>query len=220
MKREGFGIANPEQYRRLLNSFPHAYLSDNPEARKTIPISLVHVFSCLGRHYGLDVFPVNFPSVVLARVHTWAPWGPDGFMSGSPIEGVDVSPSNAVMMLLRASRNMVASMRQREIGFAFSDAPLLLCPDDVEPLSLLRATGQLPCMECYTLSMALVPLLDEPPLLQEDREAITIPPKWRTEVDVKYFVGQVLRHTDIEYYGCIIGWDVSIFLFRLQFFLF
>jgi hypothetical protein len=164
--------------------------------------------------------------------------GPDGFMSGSPIEGVDVSPSNAVMMLLRASRNMVASMRQREIGFAFSDAQwaifcaftlqLLLCPDDVEPLSLLRATGQLPCMECYTLSMALVPLLDEPrreplqdycerALLQEDREAITIPPKWRTEVDVKYFVGQVLRHTDIEYYGCIIGWDVSIFLFRLSF---
>ena len=164
--------------------------------------------------------------------------GPDGFMSGSPIEGVPVSPSNATMMLLRASRNMVASMRQREIGFAFSDAQwaifcaftlqLLLCPDDIEPLSLLRATGQLPCMECYTLSIALAPLLDEPrreplqdycerAILQEDREAITVPPKRRTEVDVKYFVGQVLRHKEIEYYGCIIGWDVSTFLFLPDF---
>nr|AAZ14905.1 conserved hypothetical protein [Coprinellus disseminatus] len=249
MRGEGFGMPNPEQYRRLLNSFPHSYLSDNPDARKTIPLSLIHVFSCLGRHYGLDIDLVNFPGAVLARVNVedyspdgfflvnMAHVGPDDFIFGAAAAGGDTSPSNSVMMLLRASRNMVASMRQRELGFAFSDAQwaifcaftiqLLLSPEDTEPLSLLRATGHLPYMECYTLLMALAPLLDEPrrgplqsycerSLMQEDREAITVTPKRRTEVDVKYFIGQVLRHKELEYYGCIIGWDVSDFYLPLS----
>lgn len=239
MNSVGYGVANPEQYRRLLNSFPHYYLSDDPEARKTIPLALVHIFSCLGRHYGLDVYPVNFPRVVLARVNV-AGHPPDGFFlvnlatTGSdfvipaPTESIEVMASNALTVLTRASRNVLASMQQHRITFGLSDAhwsifciftiQLLLCPEDEEPLHLVKATGNLPCMECYTFLMALVPLLDEPrreplkeychrSLMQEDREAITMPPKRRTEVDVKYFVGQVMLHKELDYYGCIIGWD-------------
>lgn len=159
--------------------------------------------------------------------------GHQEFIIALPLEGALVPSSNAVMMLLRASRNIVASMRQREVGFAYEDAQLaifcaftiqlLLNPEPDEPLSLLRATGALPSMECYTLSTALVPLLENPrrealedycrgALAHEEREAFATAPKLRTDANVKHFIGQVLRHTELEYYGCIIGWDVGILL--------
>lgn len=116
----------------ISNHFPHLYLTTN---KRTIPISLVHIFVSLARDLGISASPVEFPTRVLA--HVSSPPGSDDFLVdvygadtkaivslrndipamllrlGVPPSNLSqyISPCGASPMLLRAARNILASFR-------------------------------------------------------------------------------------------------------------
>lgn len=122
-----------DHFHDIMNHFPHCYLSTH---KRSIPISLVHVFVAIARRLGIAASPVNFPARVL--VHAFSP-GPhtseiyvDVFGSHihpilsatedipqmllragvSPYSiGQYLSPCPAAPMLLRAARNILGSYR-------------------------------------------------------------------------------------------------------------
>ncbi|KAJ6503359.1 Hemimethylated DNA-binding protein YccV like-domain-containing protein [Mycena vitilis] len=132
MHEQGFGAVEPARFYDIENHFPHLYLTTN---KRSIPISLVHVFVSLARQLGISASPVEFPARVLA--HVACPPGADDFLvdvygaGTQPILSIRtdiptmllrlgipptdlsqyVSPCGASPMLLRAARNILASFR-------------------------------------------------------------------------------------------------------------
>ncbi|KAJ7207393.1 hypothetical protein B0H12DRAFT_1158814 [Mycena haematopus] len=133
MHEQGFGAVEPTRFYDISNHFPHLYLTTN---KRSIPISLVHIFVSIARHLGISASPVEFPARVLA--HVSSPAGSDDFLVdvyasdtkaivslrnddvpimlmrlGIPPDHLSqyVSPCGATPMLLRAARNILASFR-------------------------------------------------------------------------------------------------------------
>ncbi|KAF7339324.1 F-box domain-containing protein [Mycena sanguinolenta] len=132
MHEQGFGAVEPSRFYDISNHFPHLYLTTN---KRSIPISLVHIFVSIARHLGISASPVEFPGRVLA--HVSSPAGSDDFLVDvyasdtkaivslrndvprmlgrfgiSPDHMFQyVSPCGASPMLLRAARNILASFR-------------------------------------------------------------------------------------------------------------
>ncbi|KAJ7361565.1 YccV-like-domain-containing protein [Mycena albidolilacea] len=132
MHEQGFGAVEPSRFYDISNHFPHLYLTTN---KRSIPISLVHIFVSLARHLGISASPVEFPARVLA--HVPSPAGSDDFLVdvyasdtkaivslrddvpvmltrlGIPVEQLHqyISPCGGAPMLLRAARNILASFR-------------------------------------------------------------------------------------------------------------
>ncbi|KAK2461552.1 hypothetical protein APHAL10511_006015 [Amanita phalloides] len=135
MYLQGFGIAEPRQYRAMLNHFPHSYLMTN---KRTLPISLAHIFIAISRRFGIDASPINFPGVVLVHVATQGSEVPDIIVNPStmdpakcimripddiqavtpnfPVSAESLSrllvPSNAKAMLVRASHNILFAFQE------------------------------------------------------------------------------------------------------------
>ncbi|KAK0208777.1 hypothetical protein DFS33DRAFT_1305544 [Desarmillaria ectypa] len=132
MRSEGFDAVDPENFHLLLNILPHAYLTSN---KKTIPISLVHIFVAISRALGVHASPVDFPARVLVHVSTPDPLTDDFYVdvygsSTKPIltlrediaallmqHGIPpqsmvqyISPCAGPSMLLRTSRNILSSV--------------------------------------------------------------------------------------------------------------
>ncbi|KAF7311111.1 F-box domain-containing protein [Mycena chlorophos] len=128
-EEEGFGPVDSIRFYDILNHFPHAYLATN---KKTIPLSLVHVFVSLARHIGIPASPVEFPGRVLAHIASQP--GADDFMMdvygsavvslrhdlpgmlhrlGIPPDDLEryITPCGAAPMLLRAARNIFAALQ-------------------------------------------------------------------------------------------------------------
>ncbi|KAJ6519994.1 YccV-like-domain-containing protein [Mycena sanguinolenta] len=131
MHEQGFGAVEPSHFYDISNHFPHLYLTN----KRSIPISLVHVFVSIARHLGISASPVEFPARVLA--HVPSPAGSDDFLVdvyASDTKAIVslrndvprmlgrlgispdhlsqyVSPCGASPMLLRAARNILASFR-------------------------------------------------------------------------------------------------------------
>ncbi|KAJ8084436.1 hypothetical protein PM082_003206 [Marasmius tenuissimus] len=128
----GFGPVDARSFHNIDHQFPHSYLTSN---RKSIPISLVHVFVAIARSLGVQASPVDFPFRVL--VHVCQPWEDDDddfyvdtFDRNNPIlsaeddiprllsrQGVSanratdlISPCGAIPMVLRAGRNVMAAL--------------------------------------------------------------------------------------------------------------
>lgn len=90
MYSQGFGIAErafiswtyhfctkrslfiARQYRQVLDHFPHSYLMTS---KRTLPISLVHIFVAISRRVGIEASPINFPGTVIVHVATRQPEG-------------------------------------------------------------------------------------------------------------------------------------------------
>ncbi|KAK7064086.1 F-box domain-containing protein [Favolaschia claudopus] len=134
MHEQGFGAVEPTRFYDISNHFPHLYLTTH---KRSIPLSLVHVFVFLSRHCCASLYtsPVEFPARVLA--HVSSPPGSDDFLvdvyasnskailslrSDVPVMltrlGISpdnfnqyISPCGAAPMLLRAARNILASFR-------------------------------------------------------------------------------------------------------------
>ncbi|KAK0198869.1 hypothetical protein F5146DRAFT_1021313 [Armillaria mellea] len=132
MRSEGFDAVDPENFHSLQNILPHAYLTSN---KKTIPISLVHIFVAIARALGVHASPVDFPARVLVHVSTPNPLIDDFYVDvyGSSIKPIltlreDItallmqhgippqsmvqytSPCAGPSMLLRTSRNILSSV--------------------------------------------------------------------------------------------------------------
>ncbi|KAF8640838.1 hypothetical protein AX17_000487 [Amanita inopinata Kibby_2008] len=134
MYMQGFGIAE-RRFRKMLNHFPHSYLTTN---RRTLPISLVHVFVAISTRIGVNASPVDFPGTVIAHVEVQRPESHVLFVNPSTMDATtcimdipaDVQtmvarlpiapesmagllvPCKATSMLIRASRNLLAAFQE------------------------------------------------------------------------------------------------------------
>jgi F-box protein 21 len=117
-------------YSNPLVHLPHSYLTTH---KRTIPISLVHIFVTIARGLGLQASPIPFPHRVLAHVAAPNPNEKDIYvdvfdaailsaegeltvlMAANGIAPVDmtayITPCGAREMLLRSARNMMSSLQ-------------------------------------------------------------------------------------------------------------
>ncbi|KAF5368433.1 hypothetical protein D9758_002258 [Tetrapyrgos nigripes] len=130
LRSQGFGPVEAPNFHNMANLFPHSYLTTN---KKTIPLSLVHVFVAIARGLGIAASPVAFPMRVIAHVSSPDPSVDDFYVDvfGSedkailslrrdiPVllarQGVlspvdHISPCLATPMLLRTGRNILAAL--------------------------------------------------------------------------------------------------------------
>lgn len=268
MAREGFGAVEREcrpksplavndfltahAFHNINNIFPHKYLTTN---KKSIPISLVHIFVAVARGLGISASPVDFPQRVLAHISSPDPTADDFYVDvfgaetkmilslredivnlvmrhGIPPQSMApyISPSLSPPMLLRTSRNILASLNA---GIVVADnqprVPLYLA----FTLYLLmttreqfaaRATAYMGLVDCVTvLPQSIAPIFPEGSAvrehLEEKRRSVielhsrTIPVSLRSAREnqhVKFHVGTIFQHKTYKYKGCICAWDVRI----------
>ncbi|PFH49695.1 hypothetical protein AMATHDRAFT_147095 [Amanita thiersii Skay4041] len=157
MQMHGFGIAEHGHFRRMLNHFPHSYISTN---KRTLPISLVHIFVAVSRRIGVRASPVDFPNIVIVHVAAVKQGEEDLFINPStpdvincvmeipddieplvsrllvvpePITALLV-PCEARPMLLRASRNILAAF-QEDVTLEYDDGhPAMLAAITIQLL--------------------------------------------------------------------------------------
>ncbi|PCH33952.1 hypothetical protein WOLCODRAFT_160478 [Wolfiporia cocos MD-104 SS10] len=55
-----------DDFYKILNQFPHALMHE--EHRRTIPMSLVYIFSAVARRLGVRASPTNYPSKVMCHI--------------------------------------------------------------------------------------------------------------------------------------------------------
>lgn len=140
-------ISSAEKFFIVLNQFPHAYLAHN---KRTIPISLAHVFVAIALRLGIEASPLDYPGKVLVRVVSPHPEIDDVFidvfsMNVDPIldtqdhvpvmlnqAGLDpqtigryLTPCGGAAMLLRVARNILAATRGAE-DFSYSTSQAAL----------------------------------------------------------------------------------------------
>ncbi|CAA7265914.1 unnamed protein product [Cyclocybe aegerita] len=133
MREDGFSAPSKQEYQDILNNFPHASLTTK---KRTIPISLAHIYAAIGTRLGIDVSPVNFPGTVLAHVLPREPGAEPLIINASasqPQQAVGnlsiadpvpawnamhgysnirefLVPCSGQLMLLRASNNILSSL--------------------------------------------------------------------------------------------------------------
>ncbi|TFK36986.1 hypothetical protein BDQ12DRAFT_736713 [Crucibulum laeve] len=210
MRDRDFGPVDDSdaQYRRMLNLFPHAYLTTH---RKTIPISLIHVFVALARRLGVDASPVNFPGTVLAHISLPAPgntsiyinaFAPDvagcivNFEAGSPHLYSNMSeylaPVGSSLMLLRSARNILSAattvVRELRVGFQVPLCVHLLFQADNRSILEILANMTLNPLDCATF------LLDKvAPTLQVGRLQHLLRQCCRTVLQAENHAAQVMK---------------------------
>ncbi|KAF8167626.1 hypothetical protein B0H34DRAFT_24380 [Crassisporium funariophilum] len=244
MQGRGFVLPSGQEFNSVLHNYPHAYLSTN---KKTIPICLVHVFVAIGSRLHLNASPINFPGTVLAYV---LPPGaakpiivnPSASSSRRFIIDPDLQdpimqmvPSNVLIpeyfqpctgmaMLLRASRNVLASIvATHEVprGIVHPSVLMAACVHllfqaDDRTVERLFLNITLQPLDCIFLLDSLAPCLIErcKTLIErhcqaELADAATTEGDIHSRVDkpVKYFVGMAFVHARYGYLGFIYGWD-------------
>ncbi|KAF7303238.1 F-box domain-containing protein [Mycena kentingensis (nom. inval.)] len=185
MQEKDFGPVSSADFYNINNHFAHAYLTTN---KRTIPISLVHVFVFLARHIGIEASPVEFPGRVLA--HIPSPPGVDDFLVdvfaasivslrtdlpemlmhiGVPPDNIEryISPCGAGPMLLRSARNIFASLRHtgtvpQAAVYVTVCIHLLLASEPQLVAHLLSSVPPLDPLYCSTFLADLQPFLHGP----------------------------------------------------------
>lgn len=243
-------------FHQLRNLLPHLYLTTY---KKTIPLSLVHIFVSIARSLGITASPVDFPVRVLAHISDPAPNKDDFYVDvyGSSTQAIlslredipallarqgigpasieeFIAPCGANSMILRNTRNILASLRtdspplhQPSALLAFTIYSLLPLNNDAYKRVAEQVLSQAEPLDCATfLSQTLIPCLalvgaaEMQKLLSEgcqkvleDEETVAKAIKLRSSKDkpVQYFVGMLFEHKKYQYTGLIIGWDVSMF---------
>ncbi|TFK77364.1 YccV-like-domain-containing protein [Pluteus cervinus] len=195
MSSKGFGLAEPHNFLKVLNQFPHAYLSTNKE---TIPISLVHVFVAISRRLGIQASPIDFPAKVLvhvARPNSDVDLFLDVCRRDSPIINVTteihstyerqlgipaqeavryINPVGGAKMILRVARNILSASREGpDFSYGVSHCALqaslcihLLLTNERQLASNILANVEILPLDCATyLPSVLAPAL---PMASED----------------------------------------------------
>ncbi|KAJ7161406.1 YccV-like-domain-containing protein [Mycena crocata] len=186
MHGQGFGAVEPSQFHNISNNFPHLYLTTT---KRSIPISLVHIFVAIARHMGISASPVEFPNRVLA--HIPSPPGADDFLVdvygsdtkalvslrndiptmlmrlGIPPDNLTqyISPCGGAPMLLRAARNILSSFRNDASRSATQSALYaavcihLLFTSETQLVAHMLSHVDLDPLHCATFLADLQPLL-------------------------------------------------------------
>ena len=229
----------PGSNSNVMNNFPHAFLTTN---KQTLPISLVHIFTAIATRLGLNASPINFPGTVLAHVlprHEAAEpiivntaSHPTNTILNPQINSLDATnlppfhPCTGLLMLMRASRNILSSLMSiHDVRPSILHPSLLLsicvhllfqADDDI--LDRLLADAYLQAWDCIFLLERLAPSLmsrcrgmirSHCQTVLDAEAAAELSIHSRTGVPVKYFVGMAFEHVKYKYIGFIYGWHVS-----------
>lgn len=224
-----------------MNNFPHAYLTTN---KQTLPLCLVHIFTAIATRLGLNVSPINFPGTVLAHVlprhEVTEPVivnpsvaHPANLILNSMIEpftGIsnttNFQPCTGLLMLLRASRNILSSLVPIDDvpqsilhpSLLLSICVHLLFQADNDTLNTLLSNICLEAWDCIMLLDRLVPslvarcqakVISHCQTVLNAEAAAELKIHNRSDKPVKYFVGMAFVHAKYKYVGFIYGWDVS-----------
>ncbi|KAG2062271.1 YccV-like-domain-containing protein [Suillus hirtellus] len=250
----GFEAADGERFHMLQNRFPHLFLTTH---QATIPISLVYIFVCIARKMGVTAAPTDFPSRVLAVVSSPHPHVSEFFVDvfGSRTQAILtlhddiprfliqvgihtntilpwISSASSTSMLLRASRNVLASVNNFPAGAAAPEVELhtaiyaslminaIFMNDRRYLLNIIKHINRFLLDLLPVLVDSLTPLLH--PYLQEQltthcnaimedekEAATTFHPRSALTREVKFFVGMVFKHAAHGYVGYVYGWDPS-----------
>ncbi|KAG0707460.1 YccV-like-domain-containing protein [Suillus ampliporus] len=249
----GFEAADGHRFHMLQNRFPHLFLTTH---KATIPISLVYVFVCIAQKMGVTAAPVDFPTRVLAVVSSPDPDVSDIFVDvfGSRTQAIlslrddipqfllqagitptsmirYITPASSTSMLVRASRNVLAS---------FSNFPANPVSEDVLHtafyaslmvnvifmnnhrylLNIMKHINRFLLDLLPVLVDSLTPLLNShlqeqltkhcKAVMEDEKEAAaTSHPRSTLIREMKFFVGMIFNHAAHGYVGYIYGWDPS-----------
>ncbi|KAF9056111.1 hypothetical protein BJ165DRAFT_477418 [Panaeolus papilionaceus] len=187
MFQSGFGRYVDDHFSfDILNNFPHAYLSTN---KRTLPISLVHIFVAICSRLSIRASPINFPGTVLAHVEPADPTKDAIYINPSAADHDVVvtlsspvitrfnttpqtitrflTPCNGLPMLVRASRNILGMAVSRADGSPYIDHSAILVPlcthmiftSDRRTVSSLLDIFKLDPMDIIFLQQHVLPLL-------------------------------------------------------------
>ncbi|KIJ66265.1 hypothetical protein HYDPIDRAFT_86448 [Hydnomerulius pinastri MD-312] len=250
----GFRAAEQSRFHIFNTRFPHWFLTTHKD---TIPISLVYVFVCIARRLGITAAPMDFPARVLAIVSSPDPSVSDIFVDVfgsrnlailsiqedvprllmdagiSPFSIMRyVQPAGVASMVIRASRNILASFSllppgenvpEGDLHAAFYvglTVNLVFMNDRRYLLNIMKHIGRFPLDILSVLTDALAPALDPPIREQllvsckaahedEDEAAAAVTLRSAIATPVKHFVGMIFKHAKYEYFGYIYGWEPS-----------
>ncbi|KAF8899011.1 hypothetical protein BD779DRAFT_1666757 [Infundibulicybe gibba] len=193
MRSQGFELARPDRFIRILNSYPHACLTSH---KQTIPLSLVYFFTSISHRLGIPAYPAGFPGRVFAHIPPLNP-REDGFYldisteTGPILEGevsarlmahgmppsLPLVPRNGPEMLIRAAGNIFQAFREAvdmsgslraRIALQTIACIYLLLPQEIDlPFAIMRGEVAFSAVDCVTfLPNTLVPLLASNPAAQ------------------------------------------------------
>lgn len=249
----GFEAADGQQFHMLQNRFPHLFLTTH---KATIPISLVYVFVCIARKMGVAASPVDFPTRVLAVVSSPDPNVSEFFVDvfGSRTQAILtlhgdipqflvqagitatsmlrwISPASSTSMLVRASRNVLASVYSFPAGavpevvlhtafYASLVVNVIFMNDHRYLLNIMKHINWFLLDLLPVLVDSLTPLLNPhlqeqltthcKAIMEDEKEAAaTSHPRSALTREVKFFVGMVFKHATHGYVGYVYGWDPS-----------
>ncbi|EIW87019.1 YccV-like-domain-containing protein [Coniophora puteana RWD-64-598 SS2] len=254
MRKEGFQPANIRRFHDVYNRFPHFFLSSH---KPSIPLSLVFVFVCIARRLGIHASAVDFPGRVLAHVRSPHEEVTDIFVDvfGSETQAIlsvtldiprllmesgvlpsameqYISPARTHAMLVRASRNILASFSVLQTDMMLSEADihtafyagltvnLLFTSDRRFLFNMMRHIDRFPLDIPAVLVKSLAPVLNsiarnqllemtQKALEAEEEENSQVHLRSGGEVQIQFFVGTVFRHKRFDYIGYVIGWDAK-----------
>ncbi|KAG1757181.1 YccV-like-domain-containing protein [Suillus lakei] len=249
----GFEAADGQRFHMLQNRFPHLFLTTH---KATIPISLVYIFVCIARKIGVTAAPVDFPTRVLAVVSSPDPDVSDIFVDvfGSRTQAIltlhddiphflvqagitatsmlrYITPASSTSMLVRASRNVLASFSNFPAGavpevvlhtafYASLVVNVIFMNSHRYLLNIIKHINRFLLDLLPVLVDSLTPLLNQPlqeqlmmhckAVMEDEKEAATTShPRSAPAREVKFFVGMVFKHAAHGYVGYIYGWDPS-----------
>lgn len=146
-----------------------------------------------------------------------------------------VQPASTASMVVRASRNILASfsflppmesVSEGDLHTAFYvglTVNLIFMNDRRYLLNIMKHIGRFPLDILSVLTDALAPGLS--PHIQdqllasckaahedEDEAAASVMSRSKLSIPIEHFVGMIFKHAKYEYVGYIYGWEVSFFL--------
>ncbi|KAF8560056.1 YccV-like-domain-containing protein [Imleria badia] len=250
----GFRAAEHSRFNAFNTRFPHWFLTTHKD---TIPISLVYIFVCLARRLGIRASPVDFPARVLAIVSSPEPTVPDIIVDvfGSRSKAIlslqediprllmdagitplpvvrYIRPASTASMVVRASRNILASfsflppiesISEGDLHTAFYvglTVNLIFMNDRRYLLNIMKHIARFPLDILPVLTDALAPGLSPPIQKQllasckaaqedEDEAAASVTLRSKLSIRIQHFVGMIFKHARYEYIGYIYGWEPS-----------
>ncbi|KAJ4485027.1 Hemimethylated DNA-binding protein YccV like-domain-containing protein [Lentinula edodes] len=194
MSNEGYGPVVPHNFHDVLNLFPHFYLTSH---KRTIPLSLVHIFVSIAQSLDVTASPVDFPVRVLVHISVPDPEVDDFYVDvfGSQTiltlrddipailarQGIQadsmmhyISPSGAASMLLRNGRNILSSLNIPATPLSLIRPSALLALTIFLVLThggrlVIQLMSQAEPLDCATfITEALIPSLDGAGKVQDD----------------------------------------------------
>ncbi|KAJ3808286.1 hypothetical protein F5876DRAFT_78869 [Lentinula aff. lateritia] len=210
---EGYGTADPPNFHDL---FPHFYLTSH---KRSILLSLVHIFVSIAQSFGIAAFPFRLPYHVLVHITV-----PDTEVDNFYVDVFEVLICGTTFL---RSWNVKEPMSlsptylplARAIFNTFSITLFLVLTGTGQRVPHLMS--QADPLDCATfITEVLIPSLSNVREVQNDlrhqasqqsleEEAITAQEiKLRTpNTTVHYFVGILFKHGSLHYTALITGWD-------------